>query len=153
MDALHILDCVCTTGKRTGYWDGWQRSALPRSVWSRHWGYLFYEVVFDVLHINFLNDIYFFIISIERGIKTSPKLFSASKCDVGNWIFSKLWIFEKFFGNSLDFLRKFLEDFMGGFLEGFFWEDFFGGGFLWEDFLGGIFLGRIFLGGILCLHY
>ena len=28
--------------------------------------------------------------------KTSPKGFSASKCDVGNWIFSKSW---EFFGN------------------------------------------------------
>ena len=33
--------------------------------------------------------------------KTSPKGFSASKCDVGNWICSKLGIFEKFFVNSL----------------------------------------------------
>ena len=40
---------------------------------------------------------------------TSPKGFSASKCDVGNWIFSKSWEFFtnvlgvswEFFGNSL----------------------------------------------------
>jgi hypothetical protein len=30
--------------------------------------------------------------------KSSPKGFSASKCDVRNWIFSKSW---EFFGNSL----------------------------------------------------
>ena len=34
----------------------------------------------------------------EIFLKTSPKGFSASKCDVGNWIFSKSW---EFFGNSL----------------------------------------------------
>ena len=50
--------------------------------------------------------------------KTSPKGFSASKCDVGNWILSKSWefllrIFWESFGN-------FLEDFLGG----FFWKEF-----------------------------
>ena len=39
--------------------------------------------------------------------KTSPKGFSASKCDVGNWIFSKFWeFFEKLILNFLDFLKK-----------------------------------------------
>ena len=56
--------------------------------------------------------------------KTSPKGFSASKCDVGNWIFSKSY--------------KFFEEFC--------WRNFF-----WWNFLRGFF-GRIFLGGILCLH-
>ena len=52
--------------------------------------------------------------------KTSPKGFSASKCDIADWIFSKLEIFEKF-----DFLGGiFLEDFFGGF---------FYGGFSWEE--------------------
>ena len=65
--------------------------------------------------------------------KTSSKGSSASKCDVGNWIFSKLGIFEKLFGNCLDFWEIFwgffLEDFFGGiFLEDFFWTIF------WEDF-------------------
>ena len=76
-------------------------------------------------------------------LKTSPKGFSASKCDIGNWIFSKLGIFEKFLGNSLVFLGIFFLDFswilFGGiFLEDFFWriflEDFF-----WRIFFGGIF--------------
>ena len=39
--------------------------------------------------------------------KTSPKGFSASKCDVGNWIFSIFDFFEKLFGNSLDFFGIF----------------------------------------------
>jgi hypothetical protein len=86
--------------------------------------------------------------------KTSPKGFSAYKCDVGNWIFSKLGIFEKLFGNCLDFLGIFF----GGFFWRFFfwrifleevfwrifWEDFFLGGFFREDFLGGFFLGGFF---------
>ena len=62
----------------------------------------------------------------------------ASKCDVGNWIFSK----------SQNILRNCLD---------FFWEEFFGG-IVWEKLFGRIFLGgtfwekcfgRIFLGGIL----
>ena len=62
-------------------------------------------------------------------VKTSPKGFSASKCDVGNWIFSKLEIFEKLFGNCLDFF---------GIFGGFFWRIFLGG-FFWRNFFGGIF--------------
>ena len=87
--------------------------------------------------------------------KTSPKGFSASKCDVGNWIFSKSWrilgdfwgILVGFFGTSLaillEFFRIFLEIFWifgGNFLVGFFLEEFFGryflGGFFWEEFFG-----------------
>ena len=49
--------------------------------------------------------------------KTSPKGFSASKCDIGNWIFSKLGIFEKLFGIFLDFWEEFFETFWGIFLE------------------------------------
>ena len=70
-------------------------------------------------------------------IQTSPKGFSASKCDVGNWIFSKLGTFleivRKFFG----FLRDFFEELLGFFLD-FFWKYFLGGFFL-EDFFGGFF--------------
>ena len=47
--------------------------------------------------------------------KTSPKGFSASKCDVGNWIFSK----------SKELFEKLLENFLEDFLGGIFWEDFF----------------------------
>jgi hypothetical protein len=88
-------------------------------------------------------------------IKTSPKGFSASKYDVGNWIFSKsfekLEIFWKFFGRNFlgeIFWEKFLGEIFWG---GIFWENL--GGFLEGIFLGGIFwekfFGRIFLGGIL----
>ena len=66
-------------------------------------------------------------------IKTSPKGFLASKCDVGNWIFSKLGTFEKFVRNSLEIF--------GGFFWNFFWRNLFGG-FL-EGLFGGCF-GRIF---------
>ena len=54
--------------------------------------------------------------------KTSPKGFSASKYDIGNWIFSKSKdFFEKLLGKFLDFGGNFLEDFFGGiFLEEFF---------------------------------
>ena len=73
--------------------------------------------------------------------KASPKGFSASKCEVGNWIFSKLGIFEKFFGFFLDFFwgffwRNFFERFFFGrifwrnILEGFFWEECFCQGFV-----------------------
>ena len=81
--------------------------------------------------------------------ETSPKGFSASKCDVWNWIFSKSWeFFEKLFGNVLDFVLEILVEFFGRnfweeFLGGIFGEDFFGRIF-WEDFFGRIFLGGIF---------
>ena len=49
----------------------------------------------------------------QKILKTSSKGFLAFKCDVGNWIFSKLRIFSEFF------MRIFL-DFLGGFFkEGF----------------------------------
>ena len=91
--------------------------------------------------------------------KTSPKGFSASNCDVGNWIFSKSQeFFEKLIGNFLDFLGIFLEDFFGGtffeefigrnFLGGSFWENNFGRIFLreniWEDFFWRTFWGGTF---------
>ena len=63
-------------------------------------------------------------------IETSPKGFSASKCDVGDWMFLKSW---EFFRNCLEFFGKF---------SGIIWEDFCG-----RNFLGGFF-GRIFLGEI-----
>ena len=109
----------------------------------------------------------------ENETKTSPKGFSASKCDVGNWIFSKSWnflrkcldifwnlwgiffiflFFWKLFGNFWNFIFLiFFSKFLGNFSEGFFWEDFLGG-FFWEDFFGRIFwedfFGRNSLGGI-----
>ena len=79
------------------------------------------------------------------SFKTSPKGFSASKCDEGNWIFSKKFekLFEIFWIFFWNFFGIFWEDFLGGnFLEGMFWEDFFG-----RNFLGGIFE-RNLLGGI-----
>ena len=99
-------------------------------------------------------------LQIQFRNQTSPKEFSASKCDVGNRIFSKSKdFFEKLHGNFLDFLGNFLEDFLGGifweeFLEGIFGRNFFGRIFLeevfgrnfWEDFFG-----RNSLGGILTL--
>ena len=39
--------------------------------------------------------------------ETSPKGFPASKCDVGNWIFSKLGTFEKLFEIFFDFFWNF----------------------------------------------
>ena len=63
----------------------------------------------------------------------SPKGFSASKCDVGNWIFSKFKdFFEKLLGKFLDFVGEFF------------------GGFFGRMFLGGFF-GRNSSGGILTL--
>jgi hypothetical protein len=53
--------------------------------------------------------------------ETSPKGFSASKCDVGNWIF---------FGG---FFKKLIGIFWRIFLGGIFWEEFFGRIF-WEEF-------------------
>ena len=76
------------------------------------------------------------------------KGFTASKCDVGNWILSNCqkipWFFQKFFGISQEnFLRGiFWEDFLGGFLGGIFWRTFLRG-FFWE-FFSGVFLWRIF---------
>jgi hypothetical protein len=80
---------------------------------------------------------------------TTPKGFSATKCDVGNWTFSKSKeFFEKLLGKFLDFLGNFLENFLGGifweeFLGGIFWEEFFWknifGRNFWEDFFGGFF--------------
>ena len=67
--------------------------------------------------------------------KTSPKGFSASKCDEGNWILSKSQkSFENFFGNFLDFLGNFLGILQEDFFEGIYLEEFFG-----RNFLGGFF--------------
>ena len=67
-------------------------------------------------------------------VKTSPKGFSASKCDGGNWIHTFkilqfFWIFVGIFWGIL-FWRIFLEEFC----EGFFGEDFFRRNFLGGDF-------------------
>ena len=72
----------------------------------------------------------------QFSMSTSPKGFSASKCDVGNWIFSKLGTFWEIDWNFFRFFQDFRRVFLGIFLE-FFSEEF---------------LGRIFLGGILCLY-
>ena len=42
--------------------------------------------------------------------KTKPKGFSASKCDVGNWMFSTFW---EFFENFLGFFGNFGGEFFG----------------------------------------
>ena len=87
-------------------------------------------------------------------VVTSPKGFWASKCDVGNWIFSNClrncWeFFFDFLGNFWEFFRRiFWGDFLGKFfwrifLGGFFWRNFFGEIF-WEEFFGKIFLGGFF---------
>jgi hypothetical protein len=61
---------------------------------------------------------------------TSPKGFSASKCDEGNWLLSKSW---NIFGIFLDFLGEFFMQIFSGEIFGrIFWEDFFGG-ILWEE--------------------
>jgi hypothetical protein len=60
-------------------------------------------------------------------IKTSPKGFSASKCDVENWIFSKSW---EFLGNlSGMFLGRIFRDFWGfrEFFQNFFFQEIFVG--------------------------
>ena len=62
-----------------------------------------------------------------KGLSTSPKEFPASKCDVGNWILSKSWVFVKLIGNFMEFFGSLLK---------IFWEFF---GNFWEEFLGGIF--------------
>ena len=88
-------------------------------------------------------------------VKTSPKGFSASKCDVRNWIFSK---FREIVWNFFGLLREFFsKNFLGGvfgkdIFGRNFWEDFFGRNFGVRNFLGVIFwelfFGRNFLGGI-----
>ena len=52
---------------------------------------------------------------LVNATKTSPKGFSASKCDVRNWIFSNLGnflgIFWEFFGNFLGIFGGFFGEF------------------------------------------
>mgnify|MGYP007048896769 CR=1 FL=1 len=62
--------------------------------------------------------------------------FSASKCDVGNWMFLKLGIFWEIFWKSFGFFLDFWEEFFWRIV----WEDFFG-----MDFLGGIFWEEFFV--------
>ena len=92
---------------------------------------------------------------VKKKIETSPKGFSASKCDVWNWIYSKLGIFEKLSGNFLNFFGIFWGFCFGFFLD-FVWRNFVGRNFFGRIFSGGFFredfFGRIFLRGILCLH-
>ena len=89
------------------------------------------------------NSFYLLVLrKITISVITSSKGFSAFKCNVGNWIFSKSQnLFEKLFRNFLDFWGNFLVVFFfwGG---GFFGRNFLGG-FSWEDFFGRFFW-RIF---------
>ena len=92
----------------------------------------------QILAFLFENRIYenFHLMNVIRQrnayhLLTSPKGFSASKCDAGNWIFSKLGFFEKFFGNLLETIWKLFGNsleilwiFWGLFLD-FFWRIFF----------------------------
>ena len=72
------------------------------------------------------------LIKSTNSVITSPKGFSASKCDVGNRIFSKSKaFFEKMLGKFLDFVGEFF----GGFFGRMFWGGFFGRIF-WEEFFG-----------------
>ena len=78
------------------------------------------------MHNFVMDEVQFQLLSFESEKKTSPKGFSASKCDVGNWIFSKSW------------------EFLGGifgrnFLKNFFWKKFFG------SIFGRNFFGKLFL--------
>ena len=109
----------------------------------------------SIRFVNIFKILQFGINSTNFMNKTSTKGLLASKCDVGNWIFSKLGTFREIVWNFFSYFWFFL-DFLGG----TFWEDFFGRNF-WEDFLRGLFwedcfrrilFGRIFLGGILCLY-
>ena len=81
------------------------------------------------------------------SIQTSPKGFSASKCDVGNGIFSKSQDFlVKLFGNFgifLDSFGIFVWKFLGNFSKGFYCRNFLGTIF-WEKFFGHNFFERIF---------
>ena len=65
---------------------------------------------------------------LSKGRQTSPKGFSASKCDVGNWILSNC------LRNCQEIFQNFQEIFEN------FW-----GGFFWKDFLGGFFLEEFFV--------
>ena len=79
-----------------------------------------------------LKSLYYKGRNVWITYETSPKGVSASKCDVGNWKFSKSGIFEKLFGNSVDFFwifLGFLGEFFGFFLDCF-WRIFFEG-FFW----------------------
>ena len=107
-------------------------------------------------------------------MKTSPKGFSASKCELdffkilvilceSVWKFLGFCLeiaveFSNFFGIFLKFLGNFSEGFFWrnhlaeffdrNFFGGFFLEDFFGGfsgGFFWEDFFGGPLLEEFFV--------
>ena len=101
-------------------------------------------ILFCILHLPFMNfesrrSFGTACIACPKIIgikveKTSPKGFSASKCDEGNWIFSKSYdFFEKWFENFWIFFEIVLE-FILEFFWRIFWEDFF-----WWKFLGDIF--------------
>ena len=97
---------------------------------------------------------------INKG-KRSPKGFSASNYDVGNWVFSKFQeFFEKLFGIFITFFENFLELFgiflelLWNFLNFFFWKffgNFFGRffeGLFCEDFFG---RNSLLTSGLTCL--
>ena len=105
---------------------------------SPHWPIIFFSKVmatsryqslfFAPHHLwsrvsNYISGVFGRSLFLPKYKKTSPKGFSASKGDVGNWIFSKLGTFwELFWIFCEDFFRR------------IFWEDFFG-----RTFLGGFF--------------
>jgi hypothetical protein len=102
--------------------------------------------LFDSLNVYLLTNIDTYVtaglydMTLTFVIKTSPKGFSASKCGVGNWIFSKF--LGGIFGRSF-LVKLLLEKKIGG----HFWKELFGKTFFGKKFLGG-FLGGFILGGI-----
>ena len=113
-----------------------------------------FETLLTSLSLNSLHSKFKGFFLKWNKVKTSSKGFSASKCDVGNWILSKSWeFFEKLFGNFMVFLGSLLRifwQFFGNFCEeflgGIFWEELFGKKFLEKKFRGGFFR-RTILGG------
>ena len=136
---------------------------IPKIVHCAVWGCELFELEqtkFEMIVHHWFNDTHRYtyrVVSImefmgpnlQQQQKTSPKGFSASKCNVGNGILSKSQeYFRKLFGNFLDFFGNFLNfneffwKFLGNFSKGFFWRNFL------AKFFGRIF-GRIVFGVIL----
>ena len=66
-----------------------------------------------ILKVNKFQNEFMKTSFLPKYEQTSPKGFSASKCDVGDWIFSKSYeFFENLFGNFLDFLGEFFGNFL-----------------------------------------
>ena len=115
--------------------------------------------IFTMLESNtfrlYIQMLFFIKVGTDmyKFLNKQARRFSASKCDVGNWIFSKSYKwFEKLFGFFWGTFWEFFGNFLGGFfLEGFF-ERIFLRGFFGEDVFGRIFweyfFGRNSLRGI-----